>query len=146
MEFTLVEPGVTQPIFVQRIAMPKAGINQVEMPKDLPQLATGKKYRWSVSLVRNDKRRSDDVYVQGWVERVATTPELEKQLATATSDRQRAEIYAKAGVWYDTLAAISQAYQQNPNDKSIAEERLSLLEQAGQTSVAKQERQRLATN
>jgi hypothetical protein len=146
MEFTLVEPGVTQPIFVQRIAQPKVGINQVEMPKDLAELAQGKKYRWSVSLVRNDKRRSDDVYVQGWVERVAATPELKDKLAKATSDHQRAEIYAEKGVWYDSFAAISRAYQQNPTDKSISDERLSLLEQVGQKAVAKEERQRLTTN
>lgn len=144
VEFTLVKPGQTEPIFVQRIATSKAGIIQVEMPKNLPDLAVGQKYRWSVSLVRNDKRRSDDVFVQGWVERVATTPDLDKQLATATSTRQRAQVYAKAGLFYDALASISQAYNQAPNDKSIAEERLSLLEQVGQTAVVKQERQRLA--
>jgi hypothetical protein len=145
MEFTLVEPGVTQPIFVQRVAAAKVGTMQVEMPKDLPELATGKKYRWSVSLVRNSKRRSEDVFVQGWIERVPTTAELDKQLASATSVK-RAEIYAKAGLWYDALAAISQASNEAPNDKSIVEERLSLLEQAGQTAVANQERQRLANN
>jgi hypothetical protein len=145
MEFTLVEPGVTQPIFIQKIATAKAGTMQVEMPKDLPQLAIGKKYRWSVSLVRNSKRRSEDVFVQGWIERVATTPDLEKQLASANSVKQ-AEIYAKAGLWYDSLAAITQACNEAPNDRGIQEKRLSLLEQAGQTAVAKQERQRLTIN
>ena len=145
-EFALVEPGQTKPLFVQQIATPKAGMIQVEMPKDLPELVVGRKYRWSVSLIRNSKRRSNDVFVQGWIERMPTTPELTKQLATATSKEQQAAVYAKAGLWYDALATISQAQAEKPTDKSILEERLSLLEQVGQTQVVKQERQRVTSN
>jgi hypothetical protein len=144
VEFALVEPGVTTPIFVKQIDAPKAGVTQLEMPANLPELVEGRKYRWSVSLVRNDKRRSTDVFVQGWVERVATTADLDNKLASATSERQRAGIYADRGLWYDSLKAISAAQAAAPNDKAIAEERLSLLEQVGQKQVVEQERQRLA--
>jgi hypothetical protein len=144
VEFALVEPGVAKPIFVQQIATPKVGVNQVTMPANLPELIPGHNYRWSVSLINNYKRRSTDVFVQGWVERVAATPELNSKLAAATSDRERAGIYAEKGIFYNALESISAAQAAAPNDKAIAQERISLLEQVGQKQVAEQERQRLA--
>jgi hypothetical protein len=144
VEFSLVESGVAQPIFVQQLQLQKAGIIRMEIPKNLPELVPGKEYRWSVTLVRNANRRSNDTFAQSWIKRLPETPELAQQLAAAKSDRERASIYAKAGLCYDALNALSIAQAANPTDSSIREDFLSLLAQVGLTEVAEQERQHLA--
>jgi hypothetical protein len=132
MEFSLVESGVAQPIFVQQLKPQKAGIVRMDMPKNLPELVPGKEYRWSVTLIDNANRRTNDTFAQSWIKRVPETPGLQQQLATAKSDRDRASIYAKAGLWYDGLNALLTAQEvANSTDSSIHEEVLSLLARAG---------------
>jgi hypothetical protein len=139
-----VESGVAQPIFVQQLQLQKAGIVRTQMPKNLPELVSGKEYRWSVSLVCDGNRRSNDTFTQSWIKRVPETPVLKQQIASTTTDRDRASVYAKAGLWYDALNALSTAQATNSNDPSISDAFLLLLDQAGLKEVALQERQRLA--
>lgn len=131
MEFSLVESGVAQPIFVQQLKPKQAGIVRMDMPKNLPELVPGKEYRWSVTLIDNANRRTNDTFAQSWIKRVPETPGLQQQLATAKSDRDRASIYAKAGLWYDALNALWTAQSANSTGSSIHEELLSLLARAG---------------
>ena len=145
VEFSIVESGVAQPIFVQQIQLQKAGIVQIEMPKNLPELVPGKEYRWSVTLVSNANRRSNDTFAQSWIKRVPETPALNQRLAAAKGDRDRALVYANAGLWYDAFKTISTAQAANSADSSIHEDFLLLLDQAGLKEVAGQERQRLAS-
>jgi Domain of Unknown Function (DUF928) len=146
IEFALVEPGIAKPLFVQRMQVEKGGIMQLELPKDLPQLETGRKYRWSISLLCNSNRPSSNVFVQSWIERVAAKPELSQQLANEKSQLEQAKIYGAAGLWYDALAAISTAYNENPSDRAISQARFSLFDQVGLTQIAASERQPLASN
>lgn len=139
VEFSLVESGVAQPIFVQQLQLNKAGIVRIEMPKNLPELVPGKEYRWSVTVIGNANRRSNDTFAQSWIKRVPTTPTLQQQLAAANSDRDRALIYAKAGLWYDALNTLSTAQAANSTNSSIRQDFLSLLDRAGLAEVAQQE-------
>jgi hypothetical protein len=116
----------------------------LEMPKNLPELVPGKEYRWTVSLVSNADRRSNDTFAQSWIKRISATTTLKQQLATAKSDRDRASIYAEAGAWYDAVNVLLKAQSTNPTDRSMREAFLSLLDRAGLTEVAEQERLRLA--
>lgn len=140
VEFSLVESGVAQPIFVQQLQLNRVGIVRMEMPKNLPELVPGKEYRWSVTLIGNANRRSNDTFAQSWIKRVPTTPALKQQLAAAQSDRDRAIIYAKAGLWYDALNTLSTAQSTNSSNPSIRQDFLSLLDRAGLAEVAQQER------
>lgn len=144
VEFALVESGVAQPIFVQQLQLEKAGIIRLEMPENLPGLVPGKEYRWTVSLVSNANRRSQDTFAQSWIKRISATTTLNQQLATAKTDRDRASIYAQSGLWYDAINVFLKAQSTNPTDRSMHEAFLSLLDRAGLTEVAAQERQRLA--
>ncbi|HAX78067.1 MAG TPA: hypothetical protein DCY88_20155 [Cyanobacteria bacterium UBA11372] len=146
VEFALVEPGVTKPLFVQRMEVQKPGIMQVQLPQDAPELVSGRKYRWSVSLLCNANRPSSNVFVTSWIERVAAKPELTQKLFNAESEQERARIYAASGLWYDALAGISGAYNANPSDRAIFQARLSLLRQVGLNQVVLQEQQNLASN
>ncbi|HAG80296.1 MAG TPA: hypothetical protein DD379_13050 [Cyanobacteria bacterium UBA11162] len=148
MQFTLVEPGVAQPIFEKQINSPKVGIMEVEIPKDRPELVTGKVYRWSVTLMCNAKRPSANPLLISWIERVPTSSTLEQQLAAVSSSnssvqvlRDRADIYSRSGLWYNALATIFHAQTVHPNDPSMKDEFLSLLDQVGLTQVVEKERQ-----
>lgn len=147
VEFALVEPGVAKPVFVKQMQVSQAGIMQVQLPNELPELATGKKYRWSVSQICDSNRPSNNVFVQSWVERVSPNSELSQKLATVKTEdsslqavRERARIYAQAGLWYDALQALSTGYTANPNDPSIKADFLALLAQGGLTQISAIER------
>lgn len=139
MMFALTERGVVKPIIEQQIQPQAAGIVQIKTPQDSPELLSGREYRWSVTLICNSERPSANPFVQTWIKRVPTTPQLEQQITTATSDQERASIYAQAGLWYDALEAISKAHSVNPGDRSILDKRFELLEQVGLTQVTAQE-------
>ena len=143
INFTLVEPGVPKPIIQQQIDKPKAGINQLQMPKDLPELVPGRQYRWTVTLLCNPDRPSVNPIAQARIKRVQASPALLEQLAAANSDFDKAAIYAGASLWYDTLAAISAARTANPNDQFIRNDFLLLLETVGLKEVTDMERQQL---
>ncbi|HEY9638604.1 MAG TPA: DUF928 domain-containing protein [Coleofasciculaceae cyanobacterium] len=161
IKFTLVEPGVNEPLFEKQIDSSPAGIMQLELPKDRPELATGRTYGWSVTLVCNARRPSANPYFYSWIERVPKTSVLEQQLAAASSkvnsptqthpsgntssDRNRALIYAQAGLWYDALLTLSKEQINNPHEL-VQTDFLALLDQVGLTEVVKQEQQRLARN
>lgn len=144
MEFALVEPGVASPLFVKSLKADKTGLVQLELPKNAPSLQPGREYRWAVSITCNAQRPSENVYVMGWVKRVAATANQAKAIAQAGSDNQRAGVYAQSGLWYDALTAISKSVQANPQDSSTFESFVSLLDEVGLTEVATQERQRLS--
>lgn len=141
--FTLVEPGVSKPIIEQQIRRPRAGINQLQMSKDLPELVPGREYQWTVTLKCNPNRPSENQIAQGSIKHVPATPALEKQVASARSQIGKAAIYARSAYWYDTVGVILAAHAVNPKDPLIRQEFLSLLEQIGLTEVKEREQQRL---
>jgi hypothetical protein len=161
MVFTLTKSGVPQPLYRKQIDSPQSGLIQIEMPKDRPELVPGQVYQWSVALVCYPKRPSSNPFFSSWIERVPATPALEEQLAAVTAkrnshggnlssrdtantskaspeeNRDRAAIYAQAGLWYDAIDALTKARMANPNDPSIQSDFRTLMDQVGLTQVAK---------
>lgn len=120
MQFALVEPGVAQPLMVKQFQSVKSGIVQLEIPPEMPELSVGKLYRWTVSLVCNNKRPSENIYVRSWISRVAspiaTNTENPALTASAQMLRDNAAVYARSGIWYDAVANVSKAYLADPKD------------------------------
>lgn len=143
--FTLVDPGNPKPLLEQTIQNPTAGMMKLQIPETAPSLVSGKKYRWTVSIICNPNRYSTYITAQAWIEREAANSELTRQLKAATQDEQKATIYAEAGFWYDALAVLSptDAVKLNP---TLTRDRLALLQQVGLTDVVQQESQRLKLN
>lgn len=144
MVFTLTEPGNNHPIFQQRLKADKAGIVELKLPQETAELAINQHYRWTVALVCNEKRPSQNINARAWIQRVASTPELTQKLASATKDSDRALAYTQSGIWYDGLAILNQLQEKNPQEKQAFNTLVSLLEQVGLTKVATLQRQRLA--
>ena len=91
---------------------------QLELPSDVPGLALGKEYRWTVSLVCNKERPSENSYADSSVKRIAITPELAQTLAEAgTESQKRSLVYARSGIWYDALNSSYVGYKAHPHGK-----------------------------
>ncbi len=131
MEFSLVEPNVPKPIYVAQISASNAEVVKLSLPQNLPALETGKDYRWSVSLICNPVRRSNDIYARSWIERSQPSDNLSHMLASTQTEYKRAIAYAQAGFWYDALAAITNAQAVKTQDPQVLELRRALLEQVG---------------
>ncbi|NJO93964.1 MAG: DUF928 domain-containing protein [Hydrococcus sp. RM1_1_31] len=63
---------------------------------------------------------------QGTIERVKLPSKLQQRLKLATSKRERAQLYAQFGFWYDALASIAQS-----NNPKATEDLQALLRQGG---------------
>lgn len=144
MVFTLTERGGDRPMFQKQLKAEQAGIMRVEIPQNVPALVEGKEYRWTVTLVCSEKRPSENVYARAWIERVATPSDLSQKLGSVSSDRDRAAIYAQAGLWYDAVATLDRIRAANPGERQVLNSFVSLLEQVGLNQVATLERQRTA--
>ncbi|GAA6619451.1 DUF928 domain-containing protein [Scytonema sp. NUACC26] len=109
----------------------------------MPELSVGKEYRWTVALICNEKRPSQNINARAWIERVASTSELSKKLTNANSERDRALAYTQLGFWYDGLAILNKLQANNPTDRQVLNSFTSLLEQVGLNNIATQERRHL---
>ena len=141
--FTLTERGANQPIYQKQLKADRAGIMRVEIPETAPALVEGKEYRWTVTLLCSEKRPSENVYARAWIERVATPSDLDRKLASVSSEGDRAAIYAQSGLWYDAVATLDKTRTANPRETQAANLFVTLLEQVGLNQVATLERQRL---
>jgi len=142
MQFALVEPGVVKPILVKQLKVNKSGIIQLDLP-ELLSLSVGKEYRWTVSLICNQKRPSQNIYVRSRIQRVwvkaLEVPELMGNPVSdniSTTMRDRAILYGQSGIWYDAVSTMSKAYLTNPQDPLNVKYLRLLLDQVGLTSVA----------
>ena len=70
----------------------------------------------------------------GAVERVETPADLKAKLAEAPKSNLPS-IYAEAGLWYDTVAAISELIEASPQDQALRQQRTALLSQVGLTGI-----------
>ncbi|MDY7014358.1 MAG: DUF928 domain-containing protein [Cyanobacteriota bacterium] len=135
IEVTLSLPGGFDPIYQARIESPVAGILKIELPADRPELSGEEIYLWAVSFICNEKRPSANPFYFSWIERVPMTPELEAALAAATTERDRARAYAQAGAWYDALATLYEAQQDNPDDPELQADWNAMLVEVGLTEA-----------
>ncbi|MEO1133460.1 MAG: DUF928 domain-containing protein, partial [Cyanobacteria bacterium J06639_1] len=98
VEFSLIQPGVAQPVYSETLPAQPEGYGQLTLPAELPGLVAGQEYRWSVEAICNPKRPSSNIFAQGWIERVEADATLADSLASAATPRDEAIAYAKAGV------------------------------------------------
>ncbi|MDX2096628.1 MAG: DUF928 domain-containing protein [Leptolyngbyaceae cyanobacterium bins.59] len=131
IEFALVERDVAKPLLVKQLQIRKPGLVRFELPQEGPGLLPGKEYRWTVSLVCDADRPSQNMSAYAWIELVPPTADLTAQLAASQSHSDRSLIYARFGLWYDSLALLTSTYLQNPDDQKVSAYLSSLLNQIG---------------
>jgi Domain of Unknown Function (DUF928) len=75
--------------------------------------------------------------VSGWIQRVALSPSLEKRLA-ATPLRDRPQVYAQNGLWFDTLSALANQRCEAPGNARLIKDWKDLLTSVKLTKIMDQ--------
>jgi Domain of Unknown Function (DUF928) len=101
---------------------------------DSSGLQVGKNYKWTLAIVCNPEKRSEDEYVWGYIQRV-DRPDLIDKLRQA-NPRDRPSLYAREGIWYETLATIVEQHRINPNDKTSIDYWQNLLREIGLNDIS----------
>jgi len=104
------------------IATDAPGIISFRLPSNAPVLKVGKYYTWEFFLDEPDVKYK----CQGSVVRISLTPAMLSQLKRA-QPMERAAIYAKAGIWFETVETLAEARSAQPNDPEIKAEWVELL-------------------
>jgi len=130
-EFSLlVGPEEKQKLYKTRFTLPQTpGIVSIMLPS-APEYALeeGQYYHWYFTLYCQSNTSSQpDVDVNGWVQRVALTPERDRQINAATPD-----------VWYDASANLAQSLRASPQDARLKNDWLNLLKSIGSEDLAQE--------
>lgn len=113
----------------------QSGIVRLDLPEEAPALAVGDTYQWYFSVICDPQDRTADLFVRGWVQRVALAPSFEQQLQRAPRS-QHPYLYAGAGLWHETLAALVELRQSQPQNKALLVDWLALLQTEGLDQLA----------
>lgn len=132
--FILSDPTVADPVLTQTVEIDRTGVTRVALPAGVT-LKSGVRYRWTVLLACGGGT-SGEVAIRSFVERVEDAELLQRVQSQSLLDR--AASFAAAGIWYDAIAALMDATQQDPENSHLKEELRSLLLQVGrpQTETA----------
>ena len=115
-----------------------AGIVSLTLPKDAPDLSVDREYQWSLVLMCEGKLRPDSPITTGSIKRVASTSDMARKLPEVNLFEDAA-MFAQAGIWYDSVAALAQLKMTQPNDKLVSANWQNLLATVGLEKVAKAE-------
>jgi Domain of Unknown Function (DUF928) len=132
--WSVVEPEVVRPIVEQSVTVTQSGIVPVTIPPSSLGLEIGKTYVLTVGMLCNPQRPSASAYTRVLLKRVAITPAVERRLSQAASEREKAEVYAQSGIWYDAIASSYNAMKQGKAGAQGEQDFRLLLEQAGLVS------------
>ncbi len=129
-------------IYQSKIPLPaQPGIISVSLA-GAPALETGKSYHWFFK-VYCQKEEADTpalvidspVSVEGMIHRVSLSSAVAKQIETA-SPKQKINIYAQNGIWFDAFNVLANLRLANPSDQSLNAEWTSLLQSVALEDVA----------
>jgi len=130
-ELLLLSNEDTEVLYQRKFKIPATpGIVRFDLPTDAPALAVGKQYHWFVSLLCNPTSPSANPTSNGWVERIETSPDLSKALATAKPG-DLPTVFAKAGIWHETLTSLADLRRSAPQNSKLTQDWTSLLRSAG---------------
>jgi hypothetical protein len=121
--FTLTVADAIEPLVERELPLPtQAGIQRIRLADFGIRLEPEVDYAWSVSLLMGDDRSADQVSEA--MVRLVGRDALAGQPPSA-------RVFAEEGLWYDALAALSDALDETPGDPELRAQRDSLLRQAG---------------
>lgn len=103
------------------------GVVSFSLPAEAPSLEVGQTYKWSVQVIcdPNSDDASVNPLVKGEVQRIPSTPAIANIEQAAPIDRP--QLYSDANAWYDSVTALAELLDKNPNDPTLKDEWVSLL-------------------
>lgn len=140
VEFTLLTENEEDVVYETAFKPSKSGVVGVTLPPasgSRKPLEVGKRYVWSFSMVCDPNDRSADLVVKGWVQRIAPQPTINEAMSNP-DPRARLAVYAKNGLWYETLATLAQLRLNTPNDSALTTDWTQLLQSQKLDAVANQ--------
>jgi len=136
MLLTILQDKNPQPLVELSLDPTKAGIQRVDLSTTRCKLATGQEYQWVVALVPDEAHRMDDVTRSAVIRRIDPPESLVEKMLTLGSTLDRAVEYAKSGIWYDALAAVSDQIDAAPTDATVRNLRAQMCDQVNLPQVA----------
>ena len=88
-----------------------SGILKIELPQ-AQNLEIGREYHWYVKLFCDDNQRTEYIFVDAWIKRVALTPEIVRQLNSNTEEHQ---VYIDNDIMHDAIDRLAQMRKNNPH-------------------------------
>ena len=127
---TVLADSEPEPLFEKTWDADKeVGIQRLDL-KDLQKtLEPNTDYKVSVTILLNSSGKSGDVLTSGFIKRITASDKLVSKLLTRPTPAERAIVYARQGIWYDALAAISDQIAADPDNKQLHKTRAELLKQ-----------------
>lgn len=114
------------------------GVVSLSLPANsMPPLQMGKEYHWSFSAICDRQDRSQDLVVEGSIQRIAPDHNLTIELEKA-QPRERAALYATTGFWQDTLATLAELRRSRPTDSGAKTDWEDLLKSVGLEGIAQE--------
>jgi Domain of Unknown Function (DUF928) len=92
----------------------------------LPPLQVGQTYNWRLTILQNSVDYSNNPSVRSTLTRKALDPLLASTLKQV-SPSERVSLYAANDLWYDLVATLYQARQQDPKNAALAGQWTQLL-------------------
>lgn len=89
------------------------GFIKLSLPETV-ELKVGQEYKWFLAIVCDPKDRSADYFLRGDLQRTELSRELTSELERESDTLARAKLFAKAGIWYETLELVARARQEEP--------------------------------
>lgn len=92
----------------------RSGIMSVEIPLPTDErsksLDSSTDYHWYLSYICNPEQRSQDVVLEGWIDRIELSEITQEKLETLSLTEQ-ANLYQQQGIWHDALATAANQLQ-----------------------------------
>ncbi|MEH2373809.1 DUF928 domain-containing protein [Nostoc sp.] len=111
------------------------GVIRVSVPTTEKPLEIGQYYHWYFLIDCNPQNRSEDIAVEGLVQRIVPKDGLTRRLQIATP-RQRVALYAQAGIWQDALTTLGKLRARQRQDADLAADWKDLLESIGLENIS----------
>ncbi|MBD2088580.1 DUF928 domain-containing protein [Microcoleus sp. FACHB-1515] len=130
-ELTLFDPQ-GQPLRQQIVLSGEAGIVGIRLAQPIE---VDRDYTWRFRINETPGEASMNPFVRGTVRRISLDPALAAQLEAASAQEQIA-LYAANGIWQETLTALIQLRQTQPNHAQLQTDWSSLLDSVNLGSIA----------
>ena len=113
------------------------GIMSVEVPEHVRSnvLETEQNYHWYLSMICDNRQRSRDIVVEGWMRQEAMDFATSQQLNSA-SPVEKAEVYSDRGFWYDALSVLAENQDSVAEQSMVREKWSELLQSVGLEQLA----------
>lgn len=110
-----------KPVYREKFKPVGAGIVSITVPANQPALKVGKEYTWSVAMICDERRRDQDIYLEGKIqliqdENIATQAQPTAQLPELLD---QAKLYATAGFWENALSILAKLRRDRPTDPEV---------------------------